>query len=210
MVQGVQIVCDRCQASPITAGYGLGPKDICLSCANKIMTMLEYIDNEYGNCTLMIQDQYDETPTTRGGNSNLTFMLQDQFTGRASSGAARTDGLITTNMQQDIYWQTGNGGARTKNTPSTQSRTTGGADDLNRRLDDMVRLREQPISSFGDVNEITGFDNGSAANSSLDAQFGGLLGDRTTQQPSSAVKPSPPCKSGPYLTRMIMSMFKTP
>lgn len=83
----IQIVCDRCQNSPITQGYGHGTNDMCMPCVNKIKQQFQISDTDQVrirrdmNLTLMEQEQYytkmmqhQYTPS-----NNLTFMMQDMF-----------------------------------------------------------------------------------------------------------------------------------
>ena len=219
----VQIVCDRCQASPITEGYGFGNSDICLPCASRVMGFSEHIDGLH--LTFMEQDLFDET---RGGNSARTMMQQEQF--RETRGVNTTDRFPTTNMQQGIYW-------RTKMTAAmfdalegrTPNPGRGGADELQRRLEEMQRLREQPIPRMADDNGIMGYEASGFGGSSLDAQFGSLLlqqdrypvelkTDNVIQKipkdyskPPSTAKPATSSYnlSGMSMTRMMQGMYRT-
>ena len=101
---GAQIVCDRCQSTPIFQGYGLGNQDLCLPCADKVRKAcgLPDINDRH---TLMVQRQFNPpsekltymvqrqfNPTSE----KLTFMLQDQF-------VSRQEPFSITNMRQHQY-----------------------------------------------------------------------------------------------------------
>ena len=83
----MQIVCDRCQKSPITQGYGYDTNDMCMPCVNKIKQDFQISDADQVrikrdmNRTMMQQEQF----TTKMAqnqftpSNNLTFMRQDIF-----------------------------------------------------------------------------------------------------------------------------------
>ena len=85
---GAQIVCDRCQSTPIHEGYGLGNQDLCLPCVDKVRNACGLLDISERH-TFMAQRQF------RPPSENLTFMLQDQFWDEPV--------ITTTNMQQRQY-----------------------------------------------------------------------------------------------------------
>jgi hypothetical protein len=118
----IQIVCDRCQNSPITQGYGYKTNDMCLPCVNKIKQQFQTSDADQVrirrdmNLTLMEQDQYTTNMMQRQYNppsssNNLTFMMQDMFrssvdfnnlqafndTGNGGSAFASVDSLFGDN-----------------------------------------------------------------------------------------------------------------
>lgn len=239
----VQIVCDRCQATPIKEGYGFGNSDICFLCANRVLDFLENLDSL--NLTMMEQEQFGETRggnsqitlmaqnqfvETRGGNSPITFMMQDQFI--KPRGGNTTDSFITTNMQQGIYWRTK---MTTRMFDALEGKTPnpgrGGGDELQRKLEEMQRLREQPISRLSDDDGIMGYESTRIGGSSLDSQFGSLLSPQDKypvaskidnniiqtkpkdSNKTSAVTVNPtqsrPDSSEIPLTSMIPSMYRT-
>ena len=86
---GAQIVCDRCQSTPIFQGYGLGNQDLCLPCVDKVRKACGLPDISDRH-TLMVQRQF------RLPSEKLTFMLQDQF-------VSRQEPFSVTNMRQHQY-----------------------------------------------------------------------------------------------------------
>jgi hypothetical protein len=86
---GAQIVCDRCQSTPIHEGYGLGNQDLCLPCVDKVRNACGLPDISDRH-TLMAQRQF------RHPSEELTFMLQDQF-------VSRREPVSITNMRQRQY-----------------------------------------------------------------------------------------------------------
>lgn len=83
----MQIICDRCQNSPITQGYGLNSYDMCLPCVNKVKKIMQVVDDEHSkinkdiNCTRMCQIQFTTNMLQNQYNptDRLTFMLQTQY-----------------------------------------------------------------------------------------------------------------------------------
>jgi hypothetical protein len=92
---GAQIVCDRCQSTPIRQGYGLGNQDLCLPCVDKVRATcnMPRLDDPL-TPTLMCQRQF------RPPSGKLTFMLQDQFTDTRGGNAGE---FSITNMRQRQY-----------------------------------------------------------------------------------------------------------
>lgn len=86
---GAQIVCDRCQSTPIFQGYGLGNQDLCLPCVDKVRKACGLPDISDRH-TLMVQRQF------RPPSEKLTYMLQDQF-------VSRQEPFSITNMRQHQY-----------------------------------------------------------------------------------------------------------
>ena len=199
---GVQIVCDRCQATPIMEGYGFGNSDICLPCASRIIDFPEHMDNKL---TFMEQQQFGEP---RGGNSVGNFF---------------------TNMEQGIYW-------RTKMTSrmfdALEGRTPnpgrGSVDELQRRLEEMQSLRNQPIPSLSEDEGIMGYESNRVGGWTIDTQFGSLLSrqdqyydaskidnviqtkpNENTVQSSTTYTPSSSRPTNMYMTRMLQGMYRT-
>lgn len=216
---GAQIVCDRCQSTPIHEGYGLGNQDLCLPCVDKVRNACGLLDISERH-TFMAQRQF------RPPSENLTFMLQDQFWDEPV--------ITTTNMQQrqynirertdgrDEYHITEPGKYclfdepipagpqqtkpesgpewRTKmiSKQYTQDRLTGhgrgrnNGEELARRLEEMQRLRNQQIPVASNMDDLPGFSIGGG--SSLDSQFGSLLTSEPPRAPvtkSTHVAPTP-------------------
>lgn len=93
-------------------------------------------------------------------------------------------------------------------------------DELARRLEEMQRLRDQPIPDASNINDLPGFSIGG---SSLESQFGSLLS--TNEQRTTNSRPPPPestsilsrptysipkTESGMFKTRMAVGMFQRP
>lgn len=90
------IVCDRCQTSPITHGYGYGTLDMCMPCVTKVKQIFQVSDEDQDsinsdlNCTMMQQEQFFTKMRQKQfftnmrqkqftPSDNLTFMMQDMF-----------------------------------------------------------------------------------------------------------------------------------
>lgn len=209
---GAQIVCDRCQSTPIHEGYGLGIQDLCLPCVDKVRNTCGLLDISERH-TYMAQRQFK--PPRR----ELTFMLQDQFWDepvitttnmrqRQYNIRERTDGRdeyhITepgkyclfdvpipaepqqTKPESGPEWRT-----KMISEQYMQDRMTGtgrgrnNGDELARRLEEMQRLRDQQIPVASNMDDLPGFSIGGG--SSLDSQFGSLL---TSEPPRAAVPKS--------------------
>jgi hypothetical protein len=204
---GVQIACDRCQTSPISEGYGLGPNDICLPCVNKVIA---YSYGYHGDLKMMKQEQFtrlweNQIIESRVGNSPLTFMEQGMFQKLNETGI------------EPFF-----------NRPRQSEQS---ATDLQHRLNEMLLLREQPIPRLSDENSFMAHDDNGAVASSLDAQFGLLLPNQNQKsvelkkdnviqteikdnnKPKQSVDNHTPSISRPnekFMTRMMQGMYRTP